>query len=204
MEALKEKILAEGSFIGKDIIKVDSFLNHQLDARFLERIGREFASRFSDCTIDRILTVEASGIAIAVATAPFVGYPPVVFAKKTAPNTMNEGMLEVQAKSFTKGTVSKLVISEKYLKEGEKVLILDDFLAYGAAALALSDLVAKAGGEVIGIGAVIEKGFQGGSEKLRAKGYRVESLAVVTGIEDGRITFEETETKEDTTVEIDE
>ena len=193
MEALKEKILKEGSFIGKDIIKVDSFLNHQIDARFLERIGREFASRFSDCEVDRILTVEASGIAIAVGTAPFIGYPPVVFAKKAAPNTMNEGMLEVQAKSFTKGTVSKLIISEKYLNRGEKVLILDDFLAYGEASLALTELVAKAGAEVAGIGAVIEKGFQGGSEKLRSKGYRVESLAVVSKIEDGKIFFEEKE-----------
>lgn len=204
MEALKEKILAEGSFIGKDIIKVDSFLNHQLDARFLERIGREFASRFSDTKIDRILTVEASGIAIAVATAPFVGYPPVVFAKKTAPNTMNEGVLEAQAKSFTKGTVSKLVISEKYMNEGEKVLILDDFLAYGAAALALSELVTKAGAEVAGIGTVIEKGFQGGADKLRAKGYRVESLAVVSKIDDGKIFFEETETEEEATEDTNE
>lgn len=198
MEALKEKILKEGTFIGKDIIKVDSFLNHQIDARFLERIGREFAARFGDCKIDRILTVEASGIAIAVGTAPFVGYPPVVFAKKTAPNTMTEGTLEAQAKSFTKGTVSKLVISEKYLKEGEKVLILDDFLAYGAASLALAELVTKAGAEVVGIGTVIEKSFQGGSEKLRAKGYRVESLAVINKIEDGKIFFEkeEEDTKE--------
>ncbi len=193
MEALKEKILKEGSFIGKDIIKVDGFLNHQIDARFLEKIGREFAMRFSDCKIDWILTVEASGIAIAVGTAPFVGYPPVVFAKKAAPNTMNEGMLEAQAKSFTKGTVSKLVISEKYLNEGERVLILDDFLAYGAASMALTELVAKAKADVAGIGAVIEKGFQGGADKLRAKGYRVESLAVISKIEDGKIFFEEGE-----------
>ena len=124
MEALKEKILNEGTAIGKDIIKVDGFLNHQIDAKFLERIGREFAARFADCRIDRILTVEASGIAIAVGTAPFIGYPPVVFAKKATPNTMTDGQFEVQAKSFTKGTVSKLVVSEKYLKEGENVLIL--------------------------------------------------------------------------------
>jgi len=202
MEALKEKILNEGTAIGKDIIKVDGFLNHQIDAKFLERIGREFAARFADCRIDRILTVEASGIAIAVGTAPFIGYPPVVFAKKATPNTMTDGQFEVQAKSFTKGTVSKLVVSEKYLKEGENVLILDDFLAYGGASIALAELVAKAGGNVVGIGAVIEKGFQGGAEKLRSKGYRVESLAVISGIEDGRILFEDeeeikTEDKED-------
>ena len=192
MEALKEKILSEGVAIGKDIIKVDSFLNHQIDAKFLERIGREFAARFSDCRIDRILTVEASGIAVAVGTAPFIGYPPVVFAKKVAPNTMMEGYYEAQAKSFTKGSVSRLIVSEEYLKEGENVLILDDFLAYGEASIALAELVTKAGSKVAGIGAVVEKGFQGGAEKLRARGYRVESLAVISRIEDGMIIFEET------------
>lgn len=191
MEELKQKILEEGTAIGKDIVKVDSFLNHQIDARFLEKIGREFARRFSDVKVDRILTVEASGIAIAVGTAQFIGYPPVVFAKKAAPNTMTGGFYEVAAKSFTKGTVSKLIVSEKYLHPGESVLILDDFLAYGAAAVSLADIVKKAGGTVAGIGAVIEKQFQGGSAKLRSKGYRVESLAVIEKIEDGVITFED-------------
>ncbi len=191
MEALKNKILKEGVAIGKDIVKVDGFLNHQIDAKFLERIGREFASRFIDCRIDRILTVEASGIAVAVGTAPFMGYPPVVFAKKAAPNTMTEGFYEVEARSFTKGTVSRLKVAEKYLPPGENVLILDDFLAYGEAALAMAEMVRKAGSRVAGIGAVIEKEFQGGSDKLRAKGYRVESLAVIKKIEDGVITFEE-------------
>ena len=191
MEALKQKILDEGTAIGKDTVKVDGFLNHQIDARFLERIGREFARRFDGCKIDRILTVEASGIAIAVGTAPFVGYPPVVFAKKAAPNTLKEGFFRAEARSFTKGKVSSLIVSEKYLPAGESVLILDDFLAYGEASLALADLVRKAGSQVAGIGAVIEKGFQGGSEKLRAKGYRVESLAVIRKIENGIITFEE-------------
>lgn len=191
MEALKERILQDGVTIGKDILRVDSFLNHQLDARFLERIGREFAERFRDCKIDRILTVEASGIAIAVATTPFIGYPPVVFAKKTAPSTVKEGFLEAQAKSFTKGTVSKLIVSGEYLKEGENVLILDDFLAYGEAAMALTELASKAGTKVAGVGAAIEKKFQGGSEKLRNKGYRVESLVVISRIENGIITFDE-------------
>lgn len=191
MEALKQKIRNEGTTIGKDIVKVDGFLNHQIDARFLERIGREFARRFDGCRIDRILTVEASGIAIAVGTAPFVGYPPVVFAKKAAPSTMTDGFYKVEARSFTKGKVSSLIVSEKYLLAGENVLILDDFLAYGEASLAMAELVCKAGSQVAGIGAVIEKGFQGGSDKLRAKGYRVESLAVIRKIEDGCITFDE-------------
>ena len=189
MEDLKKKILEEGTAIGKDIVKLDGFLNHQIDARFLEKIGREFASRFRDLKIDRILTVEASGIAIAVGTAPFIGYPPVVFAKKAAPNTMKEGFYEAQAKSFTKGTVSRLIVSEKYLNEGENVLILDDFLAYGEASMALAEMIIKSGGKVAGIGAVIEKSFQGGADKLREKGYRIESLAQIEKIEDGVITF---------------
>ena len=191
MKSLQQKILTDGCAIGSEIVKVDGFVNHQLDVRFLEEIGREFARRFADVKVDRILTVEASGIAIAVAAAPHFGYPPVVFAKKAAPNTMTEGFYEAEARSFTKGTVSRLCVSEKFLHPGENVLILDDFLAYGEASLALADMVRNAGGNVAGIGAVIEKGFQGGSEKLRAKGYRVESLAVIEKIEDGVITFEE-------------
>lgn len=190
MEALKRKIITEGTAIGKDIVKVDRFLNHQLDVRFLEEIGKEFARRFSDVRIDRILTVESSGIAIAACAAPHFGYPPVVFAKKAAPNTMTEGFYEEEARSFTKGTVSRLVVSERFLKEGEQVLILDDFLAYGEASVALAEIVKKAGAQVAGIGIVIEKGFQGGADKLKAKGYRVESLAVIQKMEDGEITFE--------------
>ena len=189
MEALKQKIRTEGRAIGKDIVKVDGFLNHQLDAKFLSDVGAEFARRFADVRVDRILTVEASGIAIAVAAAPYFNYPPVVFAKKKAPNTMTEGFYAAEVRSFTKGTVSRLVVAEQYLKENENVLILDDFLAYGEASLGLAEMVRKAGGKVAGLGIVIEKGFQGGSEKLRAKGCRVESLAVIEQIEDGVIRF---------------
>ena len=189
MEALKQKIRTEGTAIGKDIVKVDGFLNHQIDVRFLNEIGKEFARRFADVQIDRILTVESSGIAIAACTAPYFDYPPVVFAKKAAPNTMVEGFYEEEARSFTKGTVSRLRVSKQFLHPGEKVLILDDFMAYGEASLALVEIVRKAGAEVAGIGIVIEKGFQGGSDKLRAKGCRVESLAVIEKIEDGEISF---------------
>lgn len=197
MESLKKKIREEATIIGKDIVKVDCFINHQIDVKFLEEIGRELAARFDGIQVDRILTVEASGIAVAVSAARYMGYPPVVFAKKNKPNTMNEGFLEAQAKSFTKGTVSKLVVDEKYLKEGEQVLILDDFLAYGGATLALTELVTKAGADVAGVGVVIEKGFQGGSEKLRSKGYKVESLAVIADMIDGEIIFEGEDRKGD-------
>lgn len=190
MEELKKKILKEGVAIGTEVVKVDHFLNHRLDVEFLESIGREFRHRFEGCEIDKILTVEASGIAVACMTAQYFGYPPVVFAKKATPNTMTEGFYEADARSFTKGTVSKLRVSKRFLNEGENVLIIDDFLAHGEASLALAKIVGQAGGTVVGIGAVIEKGFQGGSRKLRDHGYRVESLAVIEKINDGKITFE--------------
>lgn len=189
MKELKEKILKEGVAIGTEIVKVDHFLNHRLDVRFLERIGQEFRERFEGCEVDKILTVEASGIAVACLTAPYFGYPPVVFAKKATPSTMTEGFYEADARSFTKGTVSKFRVSEKFLSEGERVLIIDDFMAHGEASLALAKIVGQAGGTVVGVGAVIEKGFQGGSEKLRANGYRVESLAVIERIDNGQIIF---------------
>ena len=112
MESLKEKILTEGEAIGTEIVKVDGFLNHQIDVKFLEEIGEEFKRRFDDIEVDKILTVEASGIAIACMAAPLFGYPPVVFAKKAAPSTMNEGFYEAEAKSFTKGTISKLKVAK--------------------------------------------------------------------------------------------
>jgi len=189
MQALQEKILTEGSAIGTEIVKVDGFLNHQIDVRFLEEIGEEFSRRFRGVPVDKILTVEASGIAIACASAPKFNYVPVVFAKKAAPSTMNDGFYEAEAKSFTKGTVSKLKVAEKFIGAGEQILILDDFMASGEASAALAQIVEMAGAEVTGIGAVIEKGFQGGSDRLRRMGYRVESLAVIDRIEDGVITF---------------
>lgn len=189
MKSLKEKILKEGVAIGTEIVKVDHFLNHRLDVKFLEEIGKEFKKRFEGEEINKILTVEASGIAVACLAAPYFDYAPVVFAKKAAPSTLTEGFYAAEAKSFTKGTVSLLRVSERFLQKEDKVLIIDDFLAHGQASLALADLVEQAGGEVVGIGAVIEKGFQGGSERLRAKGYRVESLAVIDEITEGRIIF---------------
>ena len=189
MEALKKKILTEGGAIGAEIVKVDSFLNHQIDAEFMYDIGGEFKKRFHDEEITKILTIEASGIAIAVCAAKFFGYPPVVFAKKDVPNTMNEGFYSAEAKSFTKGVASCVKIAKKFLSNEDKVLIIDDFLAHGQAALGLVHIAQQAGAEVLGAGIVIEKEFQKGGEKLREKGIRVESLAVVERIEDGVINF---------------
>ena len=191
MEALKNKILTEGQAVGTEIVKVDSFLNHQIDARFMYEIGEEFKLRFPGKEVNKILTIEASGIAIAVCTAKSFGYPPVVFAKKATPNTMIEGFYSSVAKSFTKDITSHVIIAKKFLSAGDKVLIIDDFLAYGESALALCDLVKQAGACVAGVGAVIEKEFQGGGARLRENGYRVESLAVIEKIEEGRIVFRE-------------
>lgn len=189
MKKLQEKIRGEGQAIGTEVVKVDSFLNHQLDVAFLDEIGKEFGRRFSDVKIDKILTVEASGIAVACMTAPYFSYPPVVFAKKTAPNTMTEDFYGAEARSFTKGTVSIIRVAKKYLKKDDHVLILDDFLAHGEASLAMTQLVKQAGAHVAGIGAVIEKGFQGGGQKLKDAGFRLESLAVIDEIKDGEIIF---------------
>lgn len=189
MKALKDKILREGVAIGTEIVKVDHFLNHRIDVGFLKEVGEEFKGRFKDCDINKILTVEASGIAVACFVAMSMGDIPVVFAKKATPNTMTEGFYTAEAKSFTKGTKSELRVSERFIDENDKVLIIDDFLAHGQASLALAEIVKKAGAEVVGIGAVIEKQFQGGSERLRRQGYDVESLAIIQKIDDGKIYF---------------
>lgn len=189
MKALEEKILREGKAIGTQIVKVDGFINHQIDVAFMETLGAEFAERFDFAKVDKILTVEASGIAIACFTSPFFGYPRVVFAKKTAPSTMIEDCYQCEARSFTKGTVSIVRVGKQFLCSGDRVLILDDFLAHGEASMALAKIVEQAGATVVGIGAIIEKAFQGGGEKLRTAGYKVESLAIVKEIVDGVITF---------------
>jgi len=189
MESLKEKIMAEGQAIGTDILRVDRFLNHQIDVQFMEDIGIEFRNRFGDCEITKVLTVESSGIVIACETAKRFGYVPVLFAKKGAPNTIVEGSYCAPAKSFTKGIVSTLRVSKKYLGPEDRVLIIDDFLAYGEAAAALCELCRQAGARVVGIGAVIEKEFQGGAKRLKEKGYRVESLAIIEKISEGNIVF---------------
>lgn len=189
MDRLKKRILDEGKAIGTEIIKVDHFLNHQIDVGFMEELGEEFKKRFPDCNPNKIFTVESSGIAVACETAKQFSGIPVVFAKKAAPNTLVEGYYCAPAKSFTKGIVSTLRVSKNFLGPKDKVLIIDDFLASGEAALALCELCRQGGAEVLGIGAVIEKQFQGGGIKLRDKGYRVESLAVIKEIRDGEIYF---------------
>jgi xanthine phosphoribosyltransferase len=190
MELLKQRIIADGVAIGTEILKVDSFLNHQIDVKLFEQIGEAFAERFADIgKIDRILTVEASGIAVACFVARYFGYPPVVFAKKAKPNTMTEDAFAASIYSFTKNTETTITVSKKYIHKGEKVLIIDDFLAHGYASLGMADIIKEAEATPVGVGIVIEKQFQGGAERLKEAGLRVESLAVVSKINNGLIEF---------------
>lgn len=189
MDILKERIIQDGVAIGTEILKVDSFLNHQIDVALLDRIGKEFHRIFAGCGVNKILTIEASGIPIACFAAVHFGNIPVVFAKKARPNTMTEGFYGAEVRSFTKGTVSVACIAKKYLNPSDHVLILDDFLAHGEAAFGLASLVEQAGASLAGVGAVIEKQFQGGGKKLADAGIRVESLAVIKSIKDGNIEF---------------
>lgn len=190
MQLLKDRIIRDGKCIGTDVLKVDSFLNHQIDVALVAEIGREFARRFADLGVNKILTIEASGIPMAYSTAHAMGDLPLVFAKKTKPNTMTDGFYSAEVKSFTKGTVSHVIVNRNYLGPDDTVLLIDDFLAHGEAASGLAEICRQAGAKCVGLGAVIEKKHQGGADKLRAQGLLVESLAVITSLKDGKIEFE--------------
>ena len=190
MKELIERIKKDGSALGTDRVNVDSFLNHQIDTELLEKIGEEFYNLFSDKKVDKILTIESSGIAISAYTAKFFNHCKMVFAKKALPNTLNSDYYYSDAKSFTKGTTNRIIVSKKYIKEGDNILIIDDFLAHGEALNALTDIVSQGKAHVVGIGIVISKNFQGGYERLKNKGYDVKILAPIKKIEDGIITFE--------------
>lgn len=191
MELLKERILRDGYVKDGDVLKVDSFLNHQIDVPLLCEIGAEFRRRFAGETVTKLLTIEASGIGIAVAAAPHFGNVPVLFAKKSKSRNLDGERYTTQVKSFTKGQVYDVQVAKKYLTPQDRVLILDDFLANGMALLGLADLVRQAGAALVGCGIVIEKGFQPGGALVRGKGIRVESLAVIDSVSQGRIQFAE-------------
>lgn len=174
-----------------DVLKVDSFLNHQIDVPLLCEIGAEFRRRFAGETVTKLLTIEASGIGIAVAAAPHFGNVPVLFAKKSKSRNLDGERYTTQVKSFTKGQVYDVQVAKKYLTPQDRVLILDDFLANGMALLGLADLVRQAGAALVGCGIVIEKGFQPGGALVRGKGIRVESLAVIDSVSQGKIQFAE-------------
>lgn len=188
MELLKQRMRTDGSVKNGGIIKVDSFLNHQIDPELLNEIGKEFKKRFDGNKIDKILTIEASGIAIAVIAAQYFNVP-VVFAKKTESKNLDNETYDTEVFSYTKNKSYTVKVSKKYLNSGENILILDDFLANGKAAEGLIDIVNKANCNVAGIGIVIEKGFQDGGQIIREQGIKLESLAIVDSIEDGEIIF---------------
>lgn len=188
MELLKQRIINDGTVRGEDVIKVDSFLNHQIDIELLNEIGKEFKERFQTEKIDKILTIEASGIAIAVIAAQHFNVP-VVFAKKTESKNLDNDTYESSVHSYTKDKTYTIRVSKRYLNEGENILIIDDFLAKGKAAEGLIDIINKAKCNVVGVGIVIEKGFQNGGDNIRNQGIKLESLAIVESIENGKIVF---------------
>lgn len=187
MKALEEKILKDGHVARGNILKVDSFLNHQIDVKFMNEIGKEFKRLYADKQIDKILTIEASGIGIACIVAQYFDVP-VVFAKKTKTKNIYGDVYTSKVESFTHGTTYDIILSKEFLKEGEKILIIDDFLAKGNALIGLINLVQKANAEIVGAGIVIEKAFQEGGKIVREDyGIRVESLAKIKSMsyEDG-------------------
>ena len=189
MEALRRMIMEKGKGIGNDIVKVDMFLNHRIDTGLLFRMGEAWAEEFRDDKPDMVLTVEASGIAMAVAAAHALGDIPVVFAKKSATVVQDDNTVQAPVYSFTHKTQNMIRIEKQYLPEGARVLIIDDFIADGQAARGLINLCWQQGATVVGVGIAVEKGFQPGGKALRESGIHLKSLAVVDGIVDGNIVL---------------
>ena len=189
MEALRRMIMEKGRGIGNDIVKVDMFLNHRIDTGLLFRMGEAWADEFRADKPDMVLTVEASGIAMAVAAAHALGDIPVVFAKKSATVVQDDNTVQAPVYSFTHKTQNMIRIEKQYLPEGARVLIIDDFIADGQAARGLINLCWQQGATVVGVGIAVEKGFQPGGKALRESGIHLKSLAVVDGIVDGNIVL---------------
>ena len=191
MEILKQRILKDGNVKEGNVLKVDSFLNHQMDIRLLDEIGKEFRRRFDGEGVNKILTIEASGIGIACVAAQHFGNVPVVFAKKAQSINLDGDQYTTTVYSFTKQKEFPVIVSKRYLNEGDHVLLIDDFLANGKALKGLIELCHEAGATVEGIGIAVEKGFQGGGDQLREEGYDVDSLAIVESMdpENGTIEF---------------
>jgi xanthine phosphoribosyltransferase len=188
MQALKDRILKDGKNLGGGILKVDNFINHQVDAVLMDACGAELARRFANCGATRILTAEISGIAPAIMTGLHMGLP-VVYARKSKPITMPDTVYLTVAPSHTRGRSVELIVSPEFLGPGEKVLIIDDFLASGATILGLIRLTKAAGAEIVGVGALIEKAFEGGRDALSYLNVQVESLACIVSMVEGKIVF---------------
>ncbi|MGT2887372.1 xanthine phosphoribosyltransferase [Streptococcus didelphis] len=190
MKLLEERMLKDGNVLGKDILKVDSFLTHQVDFKLMKEIGKVLAEKYADRGITKVVTIEASGIAPAIYVAEELDVP-MIFAKKHKNITMTEDILTAQVYSFTKQVSSTVSISAKFLTSKDRVLIIDDFLANGQAAKGLVDIISQAGAEVVGIGIVIEKSFQAGRQLLEDEGIEVTSLARIKNFNDGKLNFME-------------
>ena len=188
MKELEDRILRDGKILGDGILKVDSFVNHQVDPLLMDTCGREFAKLFASVGATKVLTAEISGIAPALTTAIHLGLP-VVYARKTKPITMPDQVYLTLAPSHTKGRMVELIVSPEYLANGERVLIIDDFLASGATILGLVRLAEAAGAKVVGIGTLIEKTFEGGRAALAPLGLPVESLTMISSMDGGKIVF---------------
>lgn len=187
MKQLKERILSDGKCLDGGILKVDNFINHQMDPVLMREMAKELVRRFSGHTINKVMTVEASGIAPAIMVGDYLNVP-VLFAKKKTPSTM-DNMLVTEVFSFTKNKTYTVCVSGDYLNPGDKVLFVDDFLANGNAALGIIELVEQAGATLEGMGFLIEKGFQNGGELLRNRGIHVESLAIIESLDNCNVTF---------------
>ncbi len=190
MDLLKQRILKDGKCLGNGILKVDGFINHQVDPLLMDACGQELARRFAHVGATKVLTAEISGIAPAVMTARHLNLP-VVYARKTKPITMPDQVFLTLAPSHTKGRMVELIVSPEYLAGGERVLIIDDFLATGATINGLVRLAQTAGATIVGIGTLVEKTFEGGREALAYLGVPIESLAVIRSMENGQIVFAE-------------
>lgn len=183
MNFLEERILRDGVIKGENVLKVDSFLNHQIDVMLLDEIGNELYRRFKDLEIDKILTIESSGIAIAYPVAKNFKVP-LVFAKKSKSVNIDGDVYMAEIESFTHKCTNRVIVSKRFIRPGEQVLIVDDFLANGCALRGLISIVESAGAKVAGIGIAIEKGFQGGGDNIRTRGYRLESLAILESMDE--------------------
>ncbi|MCM3116366.1 xanthine phosphoribosyltransferase [Neobacillus sp. MER 74] len=188
MRLLEDKISSDGKVLSDQVLKVDSFLNHQIDPQLMLEIGKEFARLFAEEGITKIVTIESSGIAPAVMAGLYLNVP-VLFARKRKSLTLVDDLLTASVYSFTKNETNEISVSNKYMNESDRVLIIDDFLANGEAALGLVKIVQQSGANVAGIGIVIEKSFQHGAQKLKDMGLRVESLARIASLSNGEVTF---------------
>ena len=190
MKMLEERILKDGKIKPGNVLKVDGFINHNIDVPFVYELGREFYRRFKDDRVTKILTIEASGIGIACLTAMHFGVP-VVFAKKSRTSNLSKDVYTARVDSFTHGTTCDIIVSKEYLSPSDRVLIIDDFLALGNALVGLREITLASGATLIGAGILIEKAFQSGGRMLREQGMRIESLAKIASMTDDGVTFAE-------------